>query len=199
MLEEGRVHFKFAEGILLMATRLKPREVRMPIFLDGYVMECLLQHTWEKMGKEFEDHLGNCVYMSSKTEEFDRQKLVSLAREASDSGKTLRALDFRTKTGKLGQMIRDELDSADLKDGFKYMVMYDSYPGRREVADESVYLKEFPDGDRSHLHWISHEDYEGMMPRKVGGSWDYSGLDRTKIIESEVTLKIMDYIDQFLK
>lgn len=199
MGEEEHVHFEFAEGILLMASRLKPREMRMPIFLDGYVMECLLQHTWKKMGKEFEDHMYNCIYISSKAGEFDRQKLISLAREASDKGKTLRAMDFRTKTGKLGQMMKEELDSAGLKDGFKYMVMYDSYLGRKEMADATVYLKEFPDGDRKHLNWLSDKDYEGMKPRKLGGSWDYSNLDLEKIMSSEVTKKITGYIDQLLE
>ncbi|UCG95822.1 MAG: hypothetical protein JSV92_02115 [archaeon] len=194
MMDESTVYFRFAGGILLLADRLKTSEIHIPIFFDGCPMEYLKRYTGKKIGKEFEDQMENCVCISSKSGDFDTEKFDRILKKASEEGKPVRAIDLRTKTGKLGKMMHSRLDYLDLDIDFRYVVMYD----KDDKADMSVYRKELKDEERNYIRWLDKEDYNSIKPRKVEGSWVYPGLKENKIENLEVTKKLKKTIDQIL-
>ncbi len=192
-LDEGRTCRQIATGITLLTEKIKEQELRVPVFFDGCVMEHLLQHAGRELDKIMGDHMENTLYASSSMGCFDTKKFEDLARKAQGNDYVLRVLDFRTKTGSLGKMIKKEAQDCGLDVKTDYTVLYDPHAN----ADTSIFTLEFPDESLRHLRYVDKNAYSRLLPEEINGRWRYpSGMER-HLAESLPVKKIKKEISDF--
>lgn len=105
MQPEYRTHQEIADGIFFLVSKLRLLEKRMPIGLDGAILENLIKYYCEKNRFVYEDNLQNTVQLSSHYDQTDKEKFEQVL--SSTDGRMIYAMDLRTKTGELVKTIRD--------------------------------------------------------------------------------------------
>ena len=188
----GYNYFQIAEGILILTQKIEESDVRMPIPFSGCPIEYLLQYAGKKLGNNYEDQMNNSVYISSATGYFDVMKFESVAREAEKKGSVLRSIDFRTKTGSLGKMIKKEAEDSCIDIEVDYTVLYD--PNLN--AKTRVFDFDFPDHFvKKYLNYVDRKTYDNMLLYNTKGRFHYPHDINKHFSESEVVVKIKENID----
>lgn len=162
-----RIHERIAEGIRIIGNKINPLETIMPIGLDGAVLCHLLNHYYEKSAFHYPDQLENIVCASSKAGESDMQKFEGVLPAKG----TVYGLDLRTKTGALGnnlkQMVKGWETKTQNKADFWYTVLFDPVM----CADLRAFSEQLSDEDR--IVWLPEEDFEKVFQQE-GGIWRYN-------------------------
>lgn len=196
MRDRDDVYSEIATGIVGLANRSDTDQIDIPIFLDGCPIVELKQYVLDKQGLDYKDQMENVIYASSKSPKvIDEPKLDRILERAWREDRPVVALDMRSVTGTLGEMLRESVKDFVLDVDFSYTVIYD----KGGKADDRAYRKGLPDDERKkYLRWLEEKDYHNIRPRFIGGEWDYSDFrsNRDKIADSKVFENIEDHIDR---
>ncbi|NIO44925.1 MAG: hypothetical protein GTN36_05235 [Candidatus Aenigmarchaeota archaeon] len=174
-MEIEKIYGKVANAVNELATKLDASASFMPIGVDGAVTYHLLEHAFIKEIPHEDNLKNNIVQVSSKTEKTDEARLFSILRKNAFQKKSLYGLDMRTKTGKLGALLKSSVISLNEKlklnylEGleFSYVVLFDS--GRH--ADIRASEKELTDEEKRCLRWF--EKPEDSFIKFENGVWEY--------------------------
>lgn len=166
----NEIYRKVAEAVNTLSDTIKP-ETTIPLGFEGAVTYHLLSYAFQKKGIMHKDNLSNVVQVSSKTEQFDREKFRKIFEDSVSfcMNRPVYVLDMRTKTGKLGEMLKSEINNSFLIKNFRYTVLFD--PNRK--ADIRATEEELTDEERKELLWVdSPEKLEDFIKFK-DGTWEY--------------------------
>lgn len=148
----GRTHDRIAYGILKLREKIDS-DMLMPIGMDGVVIGHLIDPHC---------NLDNAVYISSKVGLSDLEKFGKILEYAD--ARTVYALDLRTKTGSLGEMLKQMGEDWKNKTGkladVRYTVLFD--PNNR--ADIHAFDEELSDEER--IIWTDKYTYQKMFVRE---------------------------------
>lgn len=167
------VYERVANSIISLGEQIDLQQVIMPIGFDGAVTYHLLHYYWTKRGLKPEDSLSNTLEATSRFDEFDEKKFREIMKRTYSTDKIIYGLDLRTKTGKLGSMLRskvkhfNDVNDTDIK--FLYVVLFDP----NLTADIRSTSEELTDEDRSHLYWVPSFEAVKEYIRREGDSWIY--------------------------
>ncbi len=159
------IHEKIAEGVKEIAIHCQ-NELKVPIGIDGAVISYLVDlYSVKKFGRNYLDSLPNTVCISSKREESDTEKFVSILK--SSQGRTVCAIDMRTQSGKTGKMLRELAKGIVPKSKLKYIVLFDP----NSHADLGVYWEPLTDDRR--IQWLDEDTYKTLFVNTETG-WQYN-------------------------
>jgi len=184
---------KIAKGVLDLTNNLEILGVRMPLGLDGLVVEELIQYSFEKSGRvrrdDYGDFLAWGVQMSSKSDEFDSEKFRKILSFAEQENAALYAIDMRTQTGSLGKKFWDEVhkwrnqnEAHPNINRFSYGVVFDA----NRKADIRGSDEDLTDDERP--KWVDGKEKVNQLIHK-----EELGLKR--IWQYNVTHDIIDRFD----
>ena len=166
----NNVYRKVADAVNTLSDIIKPETI-IPLGFEGAITYHFLSNAFQKKGISYKDNLNNVVQVSSKTEQFDREKFRKIFEESVSFCmiRPIYGLDMRTKTGKLGEMLKLEINNSFLSKNFKYTVLFD--PNRK--ADVRATEEELTDEERKELLWVdSPEKIKDFIDFK-DGRWRY--------------------------
>lgn len=160
-------HERIADGVKFLAGNLDPTRPRMPVGLDGAILEHLMTTYWSKYRALHNDCLDNTVEVSSHYDRSDSEKFDGVLSSLEED--IVYAIDLRTKTGSLGRTLKDMKLSWEKKTGmglsFYYTVLFDT----SNFSDLHVYSEELSDNDR--INWFPSYEHVKNMFHKEDGSW----------------------------
>ncbi|MBI2578230.1 MAG: hypothetical protein HYW26_00815 [Candidatus Aenigmarchaeota archaeon] len=162
------VHRRVASAIITLADIMEPGQYVMPVALDGAVAYHLSRFRWMRKGLNPEDQLGNTIQATSRLGEMDEAKFRRILQDAYSADKSVYALDIRTKTGRLGSMLRGIAGSTSTR--FLYAVLFDP----NHVADIMASDEDLTDEERSHIYWTPTREAQQEFIRKEGNLWVYN-------------------------
>lgn len=174
---------KIAKGVLDLTNKLEILGVRMPLGLDGLVVEELIQYSFEKTGRVRRDDYGDFlaweVQMSSKSDEFDSDKFRKILSFVGEQNTVLYAIGMRTQTGSIGKKFWDEVykwrshnEAHPNINRFSYGVVFDAN-GKADIrgSDEGLADDERP-------KWVDgKEKVKQLIHKEELGSksiWQYN-------------------------
>lgn len=159
----ANIHEKVAEGIGILGNIIDKPYVIIPVGLEGAVLCHLLDVDREKRNQRYLQGLENTVDISSKRDNNDFTKFEEILKCRSYCKPDIYALDMRTKTGKLGRMLRERAENFK-KDrvyepfiNFYYIVLFD--PSKK--ADIRAFKEDLSDQDRIQL--MTPEEYGKLV------------------------------------
>ncbi len=156
----SRTHERIAEGIRRIRETINSEELVMSVGLDG----AILYHLFNPYGD-----LDKTVYISSKAGMSDTEKFGKILEYAD--ARTVYALDLRTKTGSLGEMLKQMSGDWKNKTGkgadVRYTVLFD--PNNR--AGIRAFNEELSDEER--IIWMDGETYKKVFVNQ-DGEWSYN-------------------------
>jgi len=164
----GNVYDRIAMGIEMLTKRYsRSWETRIPIGLDGAVIEHLIYDFSKSRKIPYNDNLENTVEISSKENNADIKKFNKVLE--SIPGNSVFGIDMRSKTGSLRKMIRELNDewnrSHKLNKEIRYLVIYD----KSEDSHYCVFNEELTDDQR--INWFSSDSIVRNIFHKSDDSW----------------------------
>jgi len=159
---------RVADAVGSLVAKIGPESRRMPIGLDGAVIEHLFQEYCGKYRALRTDELDRTVQISSRSNEADRAKLHHVLGEW-DGIRPIYAVDMRTKTGSLSRVLKELTDEFYAVSGKKVDLLYTVLFDPSGAGDLRVSREEMGDGER--LDWLPSMDYVEKVFHNRKGGW----------------------------
>jgi hypothetical protein len=173
------VYKKVADAVNNLLPKLHSTAAIVPIGIDGAITYHLLDNSMKKKMLHHEDYLGNTIQISSKANLMDMARFLEVfMREAGLRGKHIYALDLRTKSGKMADLLCSQVN--DLKNDIKtmtvdYAVLFD----HNKLADVRASEEEFTDEEKAFLRWFDKPEDAPIRQGKNG--WNYNNVTHNKL------------------
>ncbi len=173
------VHRKIGSGVAELGKNIKIQSRKMPLGIDGLVVDHLLQYYFYSKGVFYASGLNNTVQISSKEEEYDFEKIKRVVLHAANYEEPLYALDMRTVTGSLGVKLRKVIEEIETESGrnveFNYAVVFD----KNGNADLCGLEEELTEEEREEVYWVKGKEAVRKLIHQENGEWEYNLSNET--------------------